>query len=32
MFGAAPYLEREFGLSRREAKDVLMAWMKQFKG
>lgn len=31
MFGASPYLEREFGLNRHEAKDVLMAWMKQFK-
>lgn len=28
MFGAAPYLQREFGLDRHEAKDVLMAWMQ----
>lgn len=28
MFGAAPYLQREFGLDRNKAKDVLLAWMK----
>jgi len=28
MFGAAPYLEFEFGFDRREAKQVLMDWMK----
>ena len=28
MFGAAPYLEFEFGFDRREAKQVLMEWMK----
>ena len=28
MFGAAPYLMREFGLGRYEAKDVLLEWMK----
>ena len=28
MFGAGPYLEQEFGLSRYEAKDALLAWMK----
>lgn len=27
MFGAAPYLMRDFGLDRYEAKDVLLAWM-----
>jgi len=32
MFGAAPYLQEEFGLGRYEARDVLSAWMKQFKG
>ena len=31
MFGAAPYLEREFGLDRNEAKKVLVDWMKSFK-
>jgi hypothetical protein len=30
MFGASPYLQEEFGLSRREAKEVLMSWMKSF--
>ncbi len=28
MFGAAPYLEMEFDLPRREAKQVLMDWMQ----
>ena len=28
MFGAAPYLEMEFDLERREAKQVLMNWMQ----
>ena len=28
MFGASPYLEMEFDLDRREAKQVLMAWMQ----
>lgn len=27
MFGAGEYLQREFGLDRREARDVLMKWM-----
>lgn len=27
MFGAAPYLQAEFGLDRHEAKAVLMEWM-----
>jgi len=30
MFGAAPYLEAEFGLELKEAKDVLVKWMKSF--
>jgi hypothetical protein len=30
MFGAAPYLEREFGLDRREARDILRQWMDSF--
>lgn len=30
MFGAAPYLQEEFGLERRDAKDILMEWMKSF--
>jgi hypothetical protein len=32
MFGASPFLEKEFGLNRHEAKNVLAAWMKQFRG
>ena len=32
MFGASPYLQNEFGLTRHEAREVLSAWMKQFKG
>jgi hypothetical protein len=30
MWGAAPYLEQEFGLSRQEAKDILIAWIESF--
>lgn len=29
MMGAAPYLEEEFGVSRREARDILKRWMQQ---
>jgi hypothetical protein len=28
MFGAAPYLEDEFGLERRDARFVLAEWMR----
>ncbi|MFN7323072.1 MAG: hypothetical protein ACK5SP_02245 [bacterium] len=28
MFLAAPYLQSAFGIDRREAKEVLFAWMK----
>ena len=31
MFGAGPYLEREFNLNRREAREVLMSWMKSYE-
>jgi hypothetical protein len=31
MFGAASYLQLEFDLSKKEAKDVLLAWMNSFK-
>jgi hypothetical protein len=31
MFGASPYLQQAFGLSRYEAKDVLLEWMKTYK-
>lgn len=30
MFGAGHYLEDEFGLSRRNARDYLTKWMKSF--
>ena len=30
MFGAAPYLQQEFGLTRQDAREVLMAWMKTY--
>lgn len=30
MWGAAPYLEREFNLTRVEARDILLAWIKSF--
>jgi len=30
MFGAAKYLEAIFGLERKEARLILVAWMEQF--
>jgi len=30
MFGAAPYLQSEFGMSKSEARKVLSKWMKSF--
>tara|TARA_Y100000385_G_scaffold285687_1_gene346088 strand:+ start:1228 stop:1413 length:186 start_codon:yes stop_codon:yes gene_type:complete len=30
MFGAGPYLENKFGLSKKEARTVLSKWMKSF--
>jgi len=30
MWGAAPYIEREFGVTRQEAKDILLEWIKSF--
>lgn len=30
MFGAAPYVQEAFDLSRREGKDVLLYWMETF--
>ena len=30
MFGAAPYLEEEFGMDKQEARHVLKEWMAQF--
>lgn len=31
MFGASPYLEKEFGISSKKAKEVLIEWMKTYK-
>jgi hypothetical protein len=30
MFGAGPYLQTAFGLSRYEAKDIVIEWMQTF--
>jgi hypothetical protein len=30
MFGAAPYLVAEFGLDKRESREILSYWMKTF--
>ena len=30
MFGAAPYVQQEFGLDRVEARRILTLWMKNF--
>lgn len=31
MFGAGQYLQEEFGLNRREARDIVKQWMESFK-
>ena len=31
MWGAGPYLEDEFDLSKSEAKEVLASWIKSFE-
>jgi hypothetical protein len=31
MFGAGSYLEDDLGLTRREAKEVLLEWFESFK-
>jgi len=31
MYGAAVYLQRDFGLSRQESRDILLKWMESFK-
>ncbi len=31
MFGAGPYIEAEFGVDKKEARRLLLEWMKQFK-
>lgn len=30
MYGAAPYIQGEFGCTRREARDLLLEWMSFF--
>ncbi len=30
MFGAAPYIQREFGVDRTRARDLLLEWMESF--
>lgn len=30
MFGAAPYLQRAFGLSHKEATEILLDWMNNY--
>ena len=30
MYGASPYLQDRFGLSRKESKEVLLNWMKSY--
>ncbi len=30
MFGAAPYIVKEFGVTRKEAKSFLLNWMQTF--
>lgn len=32
MYGAGPYLQEEFGLGRKEARELLRKWMKRFSG
>lgn len=31
MFGAVPYITVEFGCSHKEAEDILLDWMKNYK-
>jgi len=30
MFGAGPYVEQSFGVSSREAKEIVVYWMNSF--
>ena len=30
MFGASPYIQNQFGISQKEARDILMYWMESF--
>lgn len=31
MFGASKYLEHEFGLNKRDAREILTSWMKNYE-
>jgi hypothetical protein len=31
MFGASPYLEQAFGITKTEARTILKLWMESFK-
>lgn len=31
MFGSAPYVEQEFGVSHKEAMKIVADWMKNYK-
>lgn len=31
MWGATPYLQEEFGLSKSEAREILIEWIRSFK-
>ena len=31
MIGAGPYLEQRFGMSRRDANDAVLTWIKEYK-
>jgi len=32
MFGARPYLQQAFGLTKQEATEILKKWMENFNG
>jgi len=32
MFGSPSYLVREFGVTKKEARDLFIAWTEQFEG
>lgn len=32
MFGAGKYLEQEFNIDKSQAKEILLEWMRNFKG
>ena len=31
MYGAGPYLQQAFGLTKYEARDILIQWMESFR-